>query len=175
LTLALVDSGTDEAAGVTMTAGRLAVAETSCPIILPPGAVETDSRFGGLLRLHGYQLERLDGRLRLTLYWQAEQRMETDYKVFVHVFEPSTGVPVAQDDSMPHRGGYPTRFWWPGEIVEDHIPISLDAAAPGLYRLAVGVYDPVTMERIPVTDSTGQLMADGRLILPGEQVRIPGG
>jgi hypothetical protein len=174
LTLALVDSETDEAAGVAMTAGRLVVAETFCPIVLAPGAVETDARFGGLLRLHGYKLERLDGRLRLTLYWQAEQRMETDYKVFVHVFEPSTGIPVAQDDSMPHRGGYPTRFWWPGEIIEDHILIRLDVAAPGLYGLAVGVYDPATMERIPVTGRTGQLVADGRLILAGEQVRIPG-
>jgi hypothetical protein len=174
LTLALVDGGSGEAAGATMTAGRLAVAETSCPTILPPGAVAMDARFGGHLRLHGYQLERLDGMLQLTLYWQAEQRMQTDYKVFVHVFEPSTGIPVAQDDSMPHRGGYPTRFWWPGEVVEDRIPVSLDAAAPGFYGLAVGVYDPVTMERIPVTDNTGQLMADGRLILPDEQVRIRG-
>ena len=133
-----------------------------------------DARFNRLLRLHGYQLERLDGMLQLTLYWQAEQRMQADYKVFVHVFEPSTGIPVAQDDSMPHRGGYPTHFWWPGEVVEDRIPVSLEAAVPGLYGLAVGVYDPVTLERIPVTDSTGQLIADSRLILPGEQVRIPG-
>jgi hypothetical protein len=174
LTLALADSGTGEAVGVTMTAGRLTVAKTACPVLLPPGAVEMGAHYDGLLRLLGYQLERLDGRLRLTLYWQAEQRMQTDYKVFVHVFEPSTGIPVAQDDSMSHRGGYPTRFWWPGEVVEDSIPISLDAAAPGLYGLAVGVYDPATMERIPVTDSKGQLMADGRLILLGEQVRISG-
>jgi hypothetical protein len=110
--------------------------------------------------------------------------METDYKIFVHVFDPATNIPVAQDDAMPHRWAYPTTFWGPGEVVDDLIPISLVGVQPGAYGIAVGVYDPATMERLPVADGTDQpstlgLQPDGRFVLPGQAViieeREPGG
>jgi hypothetical protein len=128
--------------------------------------------FGDELRLLGYRLRQDPDRLMLTLYWHAEQRMETDYKIFVHVFDPKTKVPVAQDDAMPHRWGYPTRFWGPGEMVRDDIPIYLQGAPPGEYGVAVGAYDPQTMERLSVMDASGQRYDDGRLELSGETVEV---
>jgi hypothetical protein len=98
--------------------------------------------------------------------------METDYKIFVHVFDPATRVPVAQDDAMPRRWAYPTTFWGSGEVVDDLIPISLRGVPAGTYGVAVGVYDPATMERLPVTGGAGQLQPDGRLVLPGETVEM---
>ena len=75
---------------------------------------------------------------------------------------------------MPRRQTYPTTLWWSGEIVDDVIPISLEETPAGTYGVAVGVYDPVTMERLPVTDESGQLLPDGRLVLPGETINVAG-
>ena len=101
--------------------------------------------------------------------------MDRDYKVFVHVFEPASKVPVVQDDAMPRRGNWPTTFWAPGEIVVDEITISLEGAPAGEYGIAVGVYDPATNERLAVMDRDGRRPADGRLELPGEIIRVESG
>ena len=98
--------------------------------------------------------------------------MQTDYKIFVHVFDPVTKIPVAQDDAMPRRWAYPTTFWGPGEVVDDLIPLSLKDVPAGVYGVAVGVYDPATMERLPVMDGGGQLRPDGRLVLPDERIEV---
>jgi hypothetical protein len=140
--------------------------------------VPVGARFGDVLRLLGYQLRQDGEGLHLTLHWRSERRMGTDYKVFVHVFDPATGIPVAQDDAMPLRWTYPTSLWGPGEAVTDVIPISLQGTPAGSYGLAVGVYDPASgdakhrMERLPVVDAGGQSLPDGRLILAGETIRV---
>jgi hypothetical protein len=40
--------------------------------------------------------------------------------------------------------------------------------------VAVGVYGPATMERLPVVDGAGRLQLDGRLVLPWETIRVEG-
>ena len=100
--------------------------------------------------------------------------MDTDYKVFVHVYDPATQIPVAQDAAMPLRWHYPTGLWASGEVVTDTVPIALGEVPGGDYGLAVGVYDPANMERLEVVDGTGQTQPDGRLVLPGETVRVRG-
>ena len=124
------------------------------------------------MRLLGYCLRHEGDHLALTLHWRAERRMETAYKIFVHVFDPATQAPVAQDDAMPRRWAYPTTLWSPRELVTDVVPISLEGVPPGAYGVALGVYDPETMERPRVVDGTGQLQPDGRLVLPGETVEV---
>jgi hypothetical protein len=182
VTLSVEDPATGVRQGHSVTVGQMVVTDSVCEFGILTGAadaVPTTTVFGDDLRLLGFQ-ERRDGQdLRLTLYWRSERRMETDYKIFVHVFDPATGILVAQDDAMPHRWAYPTSFWGPGEVVDDLIPISLAGVQPGTYGIAVGVYDPATMERLPVTDGTGDLKPDGRYVLPGKTVtigeRTPGG
>jgi hypothetical protein len=172
ITLALVDAATGALQGQPAVAGRVMVSPSPCAFDTPPGTVGTNALFGDDLRLLGYQLRHPGSKLKLTLHWRSERRMETDYKIFVHVFDPATGVPVAQDDAMPHRGAYPTKFWGPGEAVEDVIPISLRGVLAGGYGIAVGVYDPATMERLPVIDGAGRPQPDGRLVLPGETIQV---
>jgi hypothetical protein len=174
--LALLDPATDESTDSrSVVLERVTVKESPCSFDLPPGAdgaVQTNGAFGDALRLLGYRARQEGDDLTLVLYWRAEHRMETDYKVFVHVFDLATKVPVAQDDAMPRRWTYPTSFWGPGEVVDDPIPISLADVPPGTYGLAVGVYDPVTMERLPVIAGDGRLLPDGRLVLPGQMVMV---
>jgi hypothetical protein len=170
--LALVDEETGEPQGQPYVVGELMVSRSPCAFDVPPDVVGVNASFGDELRMLGYELRRDGGRLTLKLHWRAEQRMETDYKIFVHVFEPATAIPVAQDDAMPHRWAYPTRFWGLGEVVEDVIPISLQGVPAGAYGVAVGVYDPVTTERLPVVNQEGQLQPDRRLVLPGETIKV---
>jgi hypothetical protein len=173
ITLRLVDPTTGTTAGQPATVGQVQVSQTPCTFPILQDAVGVNAVFGNDLRLLGYRLQHDGDHLTLTLYWRSERRMETDYKVFVHVFDPATGIPVAQDDAMPLRWTYPTRFWGPGESVEDVIPISLQEAPTGVYGVAVGVYDPATLERLPVVvDEVGQFQPDGRLVLSGEMIEV---
>jgi len=170
--LALIDQETKERQGPTIVAGRVTVSDTRCTIPLPSKATVVDAVFGNSLRLLGHQLRRDEDRLLITLYWRSEQRMETDYKVFVHVFDRATDAVVAQDDAMPRRWRYPTTLWEPGQRVEDEIPVDIDDLASGKYRVGVGVYDPETMVRLAVAGTETCISQDGRLVLPGETVII---
>jgi hypothetical protein len=121
--------------------------------------------FGREVLLLGYDLAREGEQLHLELHWQALQQMETDYKVFVHLFDPTTETIVTQHDAMPRDGRYPTSRWVEGEVVSDSIVLSLAEVPPGHYRLAVGVYDPETANRLPAVDAAGRPIPDDRVIL----------
>ena len=170
--LALVDAQSGLSQGNPLNVGDVTVSRSRCDLPTPSDAVRSNTVFGDALRLLGYALQRPDDRLIISLHWRSEQRMETDYKVFVHIFDLDTGVPVAQDDAMPLRWSYPTSFWGPGEYVRDDIPIDLHAVPPAYYGIAIGIYDPHTLERLPVVDVEGQVSPDGRLVLPGEIVAV---
>ncbi|MCP4535506.1 MAG: hypothetical protein GY831_30330, partial [Delftia sp.] len=137
--LALLDPATGALQGQAATVGQVQVSG-ACTFDVPPDATGANVLFGDDARLPGYRLRRDGDELTLTLHWRAERRMETNYKIFVHVFDPATGIPVVQDDAMPRRNTFPTTFWWPGEVVVDVIPISLAGVPAGAYGVAVGVY-----------------------------------
>ncbi|MBI5955654.1 MAG: hypothetical protein HY871_01515, partial [Chloroflexi bacterium] len=66
-----------------------------------------------------------------------------------------------QLDRQPLDGHYPTTIWDDGEVVADQVELRLPPALPrGQYRLAVGLYDGQTMERLQVPGG------DGRIFLP---------
>ena len=63
-----------------------------------------------------------------------------------------TGSVHAQVDSVPQSGGYPTIWWLPGEFVADDITLELPSDSPQStsYRLIVGLYDPITGDRLTI-------------------------
>jgi hypothetical protein len=128
-------------------------------------ATQANVLFSDDLQLLAYALKRNENDVVFTLHWRSQQRMTTDYKVFVHIFDPATGIPVAQDDARPHREAYPTIYWGPGEMVDDRIPVSLQGVPAGSYGIAIGVYNPLTGERLRVVRSDGVVVEDGRYIL----------
>jgi len=170
--LALVDAQTLERLRRAMIVGEVRISESLCPVRVSPDAVSMNAIFGDELRLVWYRLLREGDHLTVTLHWRSEQRMEADYKFFVHVFDRETGVPVAQHDAMPRQWTYPTTFWGPGEHVEDEFQIDLASVPAGDYGVAVGVYDPQTMARLPVVDPVRPSAPGDRLVLSGEAVRI---
>jgi len=125
--------------------------------------------FGDALELLGYRLETPEatpgGQVKLTLYWHARQRVTTDYTVFVHLLDEA-GEMRGQQDSQPVSGAYPTTLWSPGKVIVDRyaVPVGGDAP-PGQYRLAVGLYDLATLQRLPAFDSAGRRLENDRLLL----------
>ena len=164
LVLTLQDVGTGAPAGEPYLLQEIMIQDDVCHYGSVEDAGNVNATFGDRLRLLAYDFEQED-QLDLRLHWQADQRMDEDYKIFVHVFDLDTGTPVAQDDAMPHRNAYPTRFWGLEEVVEDHIRIPLRDVPTGSYGLAIGVYNPATGNRLEVIDGDGIITADGRLIL----------
>jgi hypothetical protein len=110
--------------------------------------------FAGKVTLLGYEVQEERESLALSLYWQAREPLAADYTVFVHLLDAS-GAKIAQADSPPDEGRYPTTAWEPGEVVRDVHRIPLTEAKGGSH-FVVGLYLLATMERLPVTDATGQ-------------------
>lgn len=77
---------------------------------------------------------------------------------FVHALD-SNGQLVAQVDSEPNAGRYPTVAWHIGEVVIDHQHITLKNPLPsGPITLVTGWYDRQTQARALATDASGQAL-----------------
>jgi hypothetical protein len=135
----------------------------------------TDASLGEHLRLEGYRLAQATvspgDRLLLTLYWRAEEPIEEDYTVFVHLQKADGGL-AAQQDNPPVRGTRPTDGWVPGELIEDpyEIEIPFDATS-GEYVLGTGMYDSATIERLVAFGPGGERLSEGRVVLERIHVR----
>jgi hypothetical protein len=94
------------------------------------------------------------------LRWRGLRTMGVDYTVFVHLVGPD-GRLHGQVDSWPVQGTHPTSQWRPGKRVSDPYEVRLESdAPPGRYRVAVGLYELETMERLRVLDEAGKPVAD---------------
>lgn len=152
LTVQLLDAGTRVPAGESASLGQVTILVPPRVFALPRPEHQTEATFGDHLRLLGYDLEREGETLQLTLHWQALQRMDVSYKVFVHIIELESGELATQTDVVPRDWTYPTTRWERDEVVTDVITVGLADVPDGSYALVVGVYDP---------DSGVRLAADG--------------
>lgn len=109
------------------------------------------AQFGPAVELIGYDLVEAaqpGSPLEVTLYWHARQTPDKNYRVFVHLLDAG-GQIVAQHDGAPGDGELPALGWLPGEYLTDTHRLALPAELPaGAYNLLVGLYDPVTRQRL---------------------------
>jgi hypothetical protein len=120
---------------------------------LPAAATRLDVDFDGKIRLLAALSS--DSTLQpgavasLTLYWQALAPVDQDYTVFVHLLGRYDRV-IAQRDTPPGLGVYPTSQWIPGQIVADPYLLALPetAYAPDQAVWEVGLYDAGTGRRL---------------------------
>jgi hypothetical protein len=130
----------------------------------------SDAQFGDGIRLLGYDL--IAGSvspgepLRLTLYWSSDGDVRQRYKVFTHLlgdaFNAASGNFLwGQADNEPAANTRPTTTWRGAEVIVDEyaIPVPADAP-PGVYRIEVGLYEPVSGERLPLLGEDGTAAAD---------------
>jgi 4-amino-4-deoxy-L-arabinose transferase-like glycosyltransferase len=158
------------------------------PILLSKAEIEKiphrlDVTFGGKARLLGYETGDEEIRpgesVEVTLYWQSLAEMDKDYTVFVHLLDENDLV-IAQRDTYPGLGTYPTRLWRVGDAFADRYVLTLPPSvfAPCTGRFEVGLYDFASGERLPVTGPDGQPLGDNVrfhqiAVLPREDSPVP--
>ncbi len=129
--------------------GAVSIEEIERSFVTPQDMLPANTTFTDTFELAGFELN-ADEQLTVDLYWQSLKETETDFTVFVHLFNEA-GELVAQHDSWPQAGAYPTSLWLPPEIVKDthtlHVP-------PGSYSLAIGLYQAATGERLRLSDGS---------------------
>jgi hypothetical protein len=105
--------------------------------------------------------------LVLILYWRGTGSIDRRYTVFVHLLDRE-GKRVAGYDSEPRKGQAPTTGWEPGRLSADAIVVPVGAEVPlgSGYKIAVGLYDLQTQQRLAVIGAQGQPAGDGILIEP---------
>ena len=79
---------------------------------------------------------------RIELLWQVREAPGLALTTFVHLGDPSQP-PLAQGDSVPLRGHYPTTLWASGEVFSDTYELTVPPdLPPGLYPVHIGLYEP---------------------------------
>jgi hypothetical protein len=130
-----------------------------------PSQMVKEGNLGGAARLVGYdpalpiQVQAGD-TVPLTLTWESIGSFEADYTVFIHLTDAGR-LPVAQADSQPRGGAYPTTRWHVGERLADFYQLEIPPdVPPGEYELLVGMYLLSSGERLPLLSSEGQIVGD---------------
>jgi hypothetical protein len=158
------------------------------PILLSKAEIERiphrlNVTFGGKAMLLGYEAGDEETRpgesVEVTLYWQSLAEMDKDYTVFVHLLDENDLV-IAQRDTYPGLGTYPTRLWRVGDAFADRYVLNLPPSvfAPCTGRFEVGLYDFSSGERLPVMGPDGQPLGDNVrfhqiAVLPREDSPVP--
>ncbi len=127
--------------------------------------------FGNIAYLHGWDLNNLvfgiGQPIHITLWWEALRPADIEYSVFIHLWDEANQRLVMNFGGQPNEGAwqvwygvpgehfsqpYPTRLWQTGEIIKDEwrVPVPEDVPS-GEYELRVGLYDPISGARLPVS------------------------
>lgn len=134
----------------------------------PTPTIRREIQLGEKIHLLGYDLPQKviteDEALTVQLYWRAEAPVDTSYTVFTHLLGPD-GAKYGQKDGIPQNGARPTDIWLVGETIVDEYKIDVaEDAPPGVYVLAVGMYNWETGERLPARESQKHLEENSILI-----------
>ena len=147
-----------DGSGDAFTVGQVWVEPTSPPAP-PKGYV---ARFGDSIRLLSAEYD--PSAQTITLLWQSDAPIQEDYSIFLHLFDAS-GALIGQADGVPYHNLYPPSAWLPGQIVEDTRPIGDAILNTQLGQFAVGMYNPLTGNRLQAKDSNNAPLPDNALFL----------
>jgi hypothetical protein len=152
----------------------------SWPLVteLPPIPNPLQAEFGEpvLVELSGYALSTTIAQpgdtLDLTLYWQAQQNINDNYLVFVHLADAQENV-LAQATGVPVNGSRLTMSWRANEVLIDNrlLVIGPDVS-PGQYNLWAGFFEPDSGIRLPVSGAAAD-PANGRVLLTSITITAP--
>jgi hypothetical protein len=128
----------------------------------------TPAPAGAALATFGEQIELLaadvaeDGDLHLR--WRATAQVEDELTMFVHYLD-AAGRLLGQADGAPYGNLYPPAAWRPHQVVEDvrALPAGVDPAQ--VAAVQVGLYAPLTGERLPARTEDGAMLADNAYVV----------
>ena len=131
--------------------------------------------FGSRLTLLGYDYGDAEvtsgGEWRVATYWQVQdappESMHAPLAIFVHALDETNAVTLGWDGLHVS-----VENWWTGDVVIQihtlHVPPHVSA---GIYRVELGVYSPVSLERLPIhTEPAGTTAPHNRLLLESLEV-----
>lgn len=102
--------------------------------------------------------------VRFSLYWVAKEQIDISYTVFIHLVDEGGRI-WAQRDSLPQDGDFPTDQWMAGDVIVDHYSIIVPAETPpGDYLLSIGMYDPISHQRLRVSGESAASQADQAVV-----------
>jgi 4-amino-4-deoxy-L-arabinose transferase-like glycosyltransferase len=148
-------------------AGYLAPAYARPPGFAADTAVPNpvNAQFDTFVRLRGYDWGpatlQAGQPLDLALYWEVTERPPGDYLLFVHLVDEA-GTMVAQRDTFPGLGNFPSSQWQPGDRFIETIRLYAPETAytPAEATLSVGFYAPVEGYRLGITGEDGDGLGD---------------
>jgi len=120
-------------------------------------------RFSDSIILEWYAIStetiRPGDEIQVQLIWSTDAPLAIHYKVFVQLLDANQ-VLVAQHDTEPGGGLYPTTSWIPGAtIIDNHALMIPPDLRPAEYELIVGLYpadDPSPLARLMTNAAEGQ-------------------
>lgn len=145
----------------------------SADYIAAPATEHIYSDFGEQIALIGFDAPesvRPGDTFEVTLYWQAQQPLDINYQVFVHLLEQDRRTLVAQSDKL-NPSGFPTKRWPTDKYVRDVHELTVpEGTPPGEYLLTTGLWVQSEGWRLPLLDEGGAQIGDNYLlrVLPVE-------
>ena len=144
--------------------GNIRLAIYHAPTVLPDSLTLQNSVFGGKILLTHTQMPnaphtqvQVGEVLPLLLHWQALEKIEPIYKVFVHI-GLADGTPVAQNDGEPVDGWRATPHWNSGDVIDDPRAVWIKPGTPpGRYSIFVGLYNAATGQRLNLPNGSDRL------------------
>ena len=119
---------------------------------------------GGQIQFLGYTLQSKPDRISLLTAWRVTAPPDGRRAIFAHMLAPDGQVIAQWDGSDVAVDG-----WRTGDTFLQQALLPLPAGVSGTHWVQVGVYDPETMERLPVL-SDGKPIAD-RILL--DAINLP--
>jgi hypothetical protein len=106
----------------------------------------------------------------LQIYWEALNKTDQDYTIFIHLRDENGTVVATWDGPVSNTGDgnyYSTLVWDPGEFIRDErlLKFNEETLPPvgDSYRMWIGMYNLDTGERLPVTIG-GEPAGDGYML-----------
>jgi len=147
----------------------IVIAQILLPVYMPRPALPADPPLAYIAEgivLHRARIEPVRARpgeiVTVHLVWEARRPIPDNYAVFVHVLDPEVDRILAQSDTFPLYGHYPTMLWRSGQPFEEvhriRLPAHLDVRR---VRLTAGLYRYETGQRLPAYSPQGTRFQGG--------------
>jgi uncharacterized membrane protein len=120
----------------------------------PPTALNREKGEWGFVELRAWEITQGEDEIQVTLLWHSLGTPAPSVQRFIHLV-PLEGapIPIAQADGVL-GGDHPVRNWAMGEWVQETMTIPRPPNG-NEWRVLVGLYDPATGIRFPVTPDAG--------------------